>query len=187
MSKIGKKQILIPEGVKVELKNNQIEIEGLLGKIVLDIPKNLDVLIKDQAILVKRKEEDNKHGKMMHGTFHQLIVNAIKGVSEGWKKELVVKGTGFKVGMNNERLVLSLGFSHPVEFSPPPGIKLEVREDKIVVIGINKAEVGNVADRIRKIYPPDPYKGKGIRYVDEKIILKPGKTVKTGVSGGTGK
>jgi len=186
MSKIGKKPVEIPASVKVELDEKEIKFSGPVGQMNLLIPKELKIEINGDLVHILA-DQKIKEAKMMQGTFRQLIFNALKGVSEGWEKGLEVKGTGFKVNKEGEILVLTLGFSHPVKISPPEGIKFEVKENLIFVRGANKALVGLVADQIRKIYPPDAYKGKGIRYQGEKIILKPGKSAKTGSSVGGGK
>jgi len=185
MSKIGKKQIFIPSEVKIELEGEKIKISGPLGQISFKIPVELKAELKENQLKIV-KLTDLEQAKMLHGTFRQLVFNAIKGVKEGWKKELEVKGTGFKANLEGESLVLSLGFSHPVKVAPAEGIKFEVEENKITVIGVDKAKVGLVADQIKRIYPPDAYKGKGIRYLGEKIILKPGKSAKAGstIAGG---
>lgn len=183
MSKIGKKPILIPEKIKLEMKDSSLMVEGPLGTLKVNIPSVLKVETKENQLLLLRLKDDKK-AKMLHGTIRQLINNAIKGVTEGWKKELEVKGTGFRVGLENEVLVLNLGFSHPVMVKPPLGIKFEAKEGKISVFGPDKALVSQVAAKIRRIYPPDAYKGKGIKYLGEQIILKPGKTIKTGATVG---
>jgi len=186
MSKIGKKPIDVPAGAKVELDEKEIRVSGPVGQMNFLIPQELKIEIDGNLIHVLADQE-TKAAKMRHGTFRQLIFNALKGVSEGWEKGLEVKGTGFKVNKEGESLVLTLGFSHPVRVSPPEGIKFDVKENLIFVRGADKALVGLVADQIRKIYPPDAYKGKGIKYQGEKIILKPGKSAKTGSPVGGGK
>lgn len=179
MSRLGKKPILIPEGATVNINGQLISVFGQFGALEFKIPEELKAEIKDGVFFVRGKDMSSLT-KMLHGTWHQLLGNSFKGVSEGWRKELEVKGTGFRVVLEGESLVLNLGFSHPVKVDPVKGIKFEVKEAKISVIGPDKSLVGLIADKIRKIYPPDAYKGKGIRYVNEKITLKPGKSAKVG-------
>lgn len=180
MSKIGQKPINVPEGSKLVLKDKVLTVSGPLGEINLNFPDELSLEQKESLVAVSRKSE-HKQAKMLHGTFRQLIANAFQGVNQGWRKDLEVKGVGFKVRLEGEELILTLGFSHPVKISPPEGIKFEVDENKIGVLGIDKAKVGLIADKIRRVYPPDAYKGKGIRYLGERVILKPGKAAKAGV------
>lgn len=187
MSKIGKKPIIVPSSVKIELKGEEIKISGQLGEITFKIPNGLKIKSIGSQLLLTRLTEE-RQTRMLHGTFRQLFFNAIKGVTEGWEKQLEVRGIGFRANLEGENLVLSLGFSHPVKLVPPEGIKFEVKENKITVTGVDKAKVGLQADKLRRIYPPDSYKGKGIRYAGEEIILKPGKTAKVGAGvapGGT--
>lgn len=183
MSRIGKKPITILTEAKVEIKPGEITVSGKEGNLTLTIPTGLKLDLKDNQILVSRLNEEEQT-RMSHGTFRQLISNALKGTTEGWRKELEVKGTGFRVNLEGDSLVLNLGFSHPVKVSPFPGIKFECKENRFSVIGSDKAQVGIQSDRIKKISPPDAYKGKGIRYVDEKITLKPGKSAKAGAGAG---
>ncbi|HUV72549.1 MAG TPA: 50S ribosomal protein L6 [Clostridia bacterium] len=174
MSKIGKKPIAIKEGVTISLEGRQIIVRGPLGELRLAKPDSLQVEIEGQELRIKRLAEDKKT-KAMHGTLARLIANAIKGVTTGFSKTLEVVGTGYRAQMQDNVLVLSLGFSHLVHFTPPPEIKLEAKDNKIVVSGISKEIVGNTAAAIKRFRKPDAYKGKGIRYLGEKIRLKPGK------------
>lgn len=185
MSKIGKKPVIVPEGVSLKLEGGKLVGTGKLGSVTIKIPAEVEIDIKEGLVIVIRKGEDQQSG-MTHGTMRQLIANLVKGVSEGWKKELEVKGTGFRVEMQGEELVLTVGFSHPVKVTPPAGIKFEAKENKITVIGADKSLIGETAEKIRKIRPPDSYKGKGIKYLDEKLILKPGKATKIGAGSSGG-
>jgi len=183
MSRIGKKPIPIPEGVTVEVKNGGVVVSGSKGSLTINFRPEIEILVDDKQILVKRKKE-NKLAKSLHGLTRTLIANAIEGVTNGFSKSLEVVGTGYRVSLEGETLVLTVGFSHLVKVSPPPGIKFEVEgNNKIKVFGIDKALVGQVAAQIRKIRPPDPYKGKGIRYEGEEVKLKPGKAGKAGAAG----
>lgn len=184
MSRVGRQPILIPEGVTVEIKNGQVFISGPKGKISINIRREIKVEKKDNQILVK-KAKNTPLAQSLWGTIRTLIANGIKGVTEEFSKTLKIVGTGYRVSQEGEGINLSVGFSHPVKFNPPEGIKLVVDgNDTIKVLGVDKALVGQVAAQIRKIRPPDPYKGKGIRYENEEVKLKPGKAGKAGAAGG---
>ncbi|MEN3046567.1 MAG: 50S ribosomal protein L6 [Candidatus Hydrothermales bacterium] len=178
MSKIGKKPILIPEGVTVKLENDVIKVKGPKGELSFKIHENVEVEIKDKEIRVKRKNDD-KFSKAIHGTTRAIINNMVKGVTEGYTKELLVVGAGYKADLKGRELILDVGYAEPKKYIVPETIKVEVKKEganfKIILFGINKEEVGRVAAEIRRIREPDPYKGKGIRYADEVIKLKPGK------------
>lgn len=183
MSRIGRQPIPIPEGVTVEIKGGEVKVAGPKGEIKQAVRPEIKVEMKDSQILVSRKDE-NKLGRSLHGLTRTLIANMIKGVTEGWTKTLKLMGTGYRAKLEGENLVFSLGFSHPVEVKPVEGIKFEVKgNDTIIILGIDKAIVGQVAAGIRKIRPPEPYKGKGIRYEDEEVKRKPGKAAKIGAAG----
>ncbi len=184
MSKVGKKPIAIKEGVTVSQEDGRILIRGPLGENRLTLPPGLETEIKDSLIYLKRLSESKKV-KSVHGTMARLLANAIEGVKNGFSKTLEIVGMGYRAQMEGETLTLYLGFSHPVKFTPPEGIKIEVQENKVKVSGIDKEMVGRIADRIRKIKKPDVYKGKGIIYQGEKLKLKPGKAAaKAGVPAG---
>ena len=186
MSRIGKKPIEIPQGVTVEIKDGGVVVGGPKGSLSLKIRPEVEVLIEEGQVLVKRKEE-GRLARSLHGLTRTLIANAIEGVTQGFRKTLEVVGTGYRASLEGEELVLSVGFSHPVRIFPPRGIKFEIEENnKIKISGIDKALVGQVAAEIRRIRPPDPYKGKGIRYQGEEIKLKPGKAGKAGAAGAAG-
>lgn len=180
MSRIGKKPIILSEGVTVELKDRLLTVSGMKGGLSFEIKPQIEVKVVNGQILVSRKKDDTQT-RALHGTTRQVIANMVKGVSEGWSKILEVVGTGYRASLQDEKLVLSLGFSHPVEVAPPSRISFSVSGNKITVSGIDKALVGQTAANIRSIRPPDPYKGKGIRYLGEKVKLKPGKAAKIGV------
>jgi len=183
MSRIGRQPIPIPEGVTVEVKKGEVKVVGPKGELIQEIRPEIRVEIKNNQVLVSRKV-DSRLGRSLHGLTRTLIANMIKGVTEGWSKTLTLVGTGFRAKLEGESLVLSLGFSHPVQVKPVEGIKFEVKgNDTITVWGIDKALVGQVAAGIRKIKPPEPYKGKGIRYKDEEVRRKPGKAAKIGAAG----
>ena len=175
MSKVGKQPVPVSDKVSFKEEDEYYVIEGPKGKLqVLKHPK-IKAELKDGSIIVTRAD-DTKQAKAMHGTIRQLIFNAVKGVSEGFSKTLEVVGLGYKVeAKGNRKIVLNVGFSHPVEFEAPEGIEFKVDGNKIIVTGIDKQKVGQVAANIRRIREPDSYKGKGIRYEGEYVRLKPGK------------
>ncbi len=180
MSKIGKKLINLGEKVSVTVDKKNITIEGPEGKILMTIPSEIDIETTDKTIWVKRKD-DSKKAKSLHGLYRQLINNAIIGVERLWQKQLEIVGTGYNVQLKGEDLVFKLGYSHPVLFKKVPGIKFQVEGgNKIIVKGVDKQLVGQVAYQIKMLKRPDVYKGKGIRYKDEKLRIKPGKKVKGG-------
>lgn len=176
MSKIGEKPVLIKEGCEVFVNGSVVAVKGPLGEVKLNIPIGVSVTIKDGKVLIQRTSETKK-AKSSHGTMARLINNALIGVTVGFTKSLEVVGTGFWVKMAEENLILSLGFSHEVNFHTPRGVKITTKENTITITGVDKQMVGLVSDKIKKIKKPDPYKGKGIRFLGEKIKLKPGKAV----------
>jgi len=177
MSRIGKKPIDIPSGVKVDITNTAIKVESSKGKLNFDFPYGVKVESKDNQIIVTRIS-DVKSYRMRHGLVRALIQNMVTGVTEGFTKELEINGVGFKAQVNGKNLVLNLGFSHPIEFEAPEGITIEVpKPTQVIVKGIDKQLVGEVAAEIRDFYKPEPYKGKGVRYAGEYVRKKAGKTV----------
>jgi large subunit ribosomal protein L6 len=177
MSKIGKQPIELPEGVTAELGRKKIRVSGPKGTLEKILPKELQVLVDDRRIILK-KVSDSKLAIMLYGTFRSLIFNMVKGVVEGWRKQLELVGTGYRADVVNGKLVMNVGFSHPVEINPPEGISFKVEKNIISVEGIDKEKVGQIAAKIRAVRPPEPYKGKGIKYVDEVIRRKAGKAAK---------
>lgn len=185
MSRIGKNPISIPEGVKAEVNGNLVSVEGPKGKLSQTFSTLVEITKNDRQITVKRFS-DEKTSRALHGTTRNLIANMIKGVSEGFEKQLEIIGVGYSAKMEKDRLIMKLGLSHPIEYTPPGDIKLEVKKTKnfeVTVRGADKQKVGEVACKIRMFYPPDSYKGKGIRYKGEQVKLKPGKTAATGAAG----
>ena len=177
MSRIGKKPIEIPAGVKVSVSGETVAVEGKGGKLSIALPPHVAVEVKENQVLVSQTDEVREAGAM-HGLARSLINNMVIGVSVGFKKELSIVGVGYKATLAGNKLTLNLGFSHPIVYQLPDGIKLTVEEGtKMVVSGCDKQLVGETAAQIRRFRPPEPYKGKGIRYVDERIILKEGKSV----------
>lgn len=180
MSRIGKKAVAIPKDVKIEAKDRLVTVQGPKGKLDLKLSDRINVEVNDNQLLVKRAT-DTKVDKSLHGLYRALIVNMIKGVTEGYLKELEIIGVGFKAAVSGDKLNMSLGFSHPVNFTIPAGIKIETpKPTQLVIKGIDKQLVGEVATEIRAFYPPEPYKGKGIRFVGELVKKKVGKAQATG-------
>jgi large subunit ribosomal protein L6 len=177
MSRIGKAPVAIPPKVKVEVKDRKIFVEGPKGKLDWALPRRTVAAVKDNNIVVTR-EGDDSESKALHGLSRALISNMVKGVSEGYSKRLEIQGVGFKAAVTGKNVNLSLGYSHPVVYALPEQIKVTVEENtKLLIEGPNKQVVGQVAAEIRSYYPPEPYKGKGVRYSDEKVKRKEGKTV----------
>jgi len=182
MSRIGKKPIVIDKAVKVAIsdKDATILIEGPKGKLSLSIFDGLTVK-QDQDKLIVECLSQAKPFKQKHGLLRSLIANMVQGVLKGFKKELEIVGVGYKAQMKGNNLVLNLGFSHPVEMIPPQGIKITVpAPTKVLIEGVDKQAVGQFAAKIRDIYPPEPYKGKGVRYAGEYVRKKLGKAMAKG-------
>jgi large subunit ribosomal protein L6 len=179
MSRIGKKPVQIPEGVTITVNPTSVVVSGSKGELAVTVAKNIKVDQEDNTLVVSRQSEA-KQTKSDHGTLTAKIQNAVHGVTEGWAKTLELIGTGYRPRLEGESLVLAIGFSHPVKFDPPAGIKFTVEENKVIVTGIDRHAVGQMAANIRDVRPPEVYKGKGIKYAGEKIRRKAGKAAKTG-------
>ncbi|NMC35613.1 50S ribosomal protein L6 [Candidatus Beckwithbacteria bacterium] len=178
MSRIGKQPVSIPEGVTVALEDRELVAKGPKGENRVKIQHGVTVTVADKEVVVTRKN-DAKAIKALHGTTRNLINNAVIGAAQGYQKTLKLIGTGYRVAQQGSKLQISLGFSHPIDIEPVEGITFSVDgQDTIVVSGCNKHLVGQVAANIRAKRPPEPYKGKGIRYENEQIIKKAGKTSK---------
>ncbi|MDP2923923.1 MAG: 50S ribosomal protein L6 [Candidatus Omnitrophota bacterium] len=177
MSRIGKQPVVLPKGVKASINAGAILIEGSKGKLSLNIPSGISVELQNDQAIVKRSN-DEKENKSKHGTIRALINNMVKGVTDGYKKELDIVGTGYKAMVKGNSLNLSMGFSHPVEIPVPKELKITTpNPNRVIVEGADKQKVGEFASNLRKIYPPEPYKGKGIRYVGEEVKKKLGKAL----------
>jgi len=185
MSKIGQKVIEIPTGVQVVVEKKKIAVKGPKGEYSINLPEGLDAVNENNTILIKRSTE-TKEIKSLHGLYRQLIYNGISGVNQLWQKRLEVVGTGYNVKMQGEDLVFKLGFSHPVVYKKVPGVSYQAEGNtKVVVSGVDKQLVGQIAHEIKLLKKPDAYKGKGIRYEGEKLRIKPGKKAKAaGATGG---
>lgn len=179
MSRIGLKPIIIPSNVSIEKSENGLEITGSKGKLSVKIPKEIKVEMTDGLVSLTRKVE-TREAKALHGLTRSLVANAIDGVREGYSKQLEVNGVGFKVNLNDNQLVLSLGFSHDVNYKLPSDITASVDQNIITISGIDKQRVGQITAEIRALKKPEPYKGKGIKYVGEYIIRKAGKAASGG-------
>ena len=178
MSRVGRLPVVIPAGVTVDLKaGNVLSVKGAKGTLERKLPEELTIEVKDNEIVVTRPN-DQKRIKALHGLTRSLIHNMVTGVHEGYKKVLEVNGVGYRAQKQGSKLVLSLGYSHPVEMEDPEGVETAVEGNKITVSGINKEKVGQHAANIRSKRPPEPYKGKGIKYDTEIIRRKVGKTGK---------
>jgi large subunit ribosomal protein L6 len=178
MSRIGKQPIAVPEGVQVEIKGNEVTVKGPKGELKRSVHPDMTVAIKDKNIIVSRPS-DRKDHKALHGLTRTLLSNMVHGVTKGYERNLEIMGVGYRAQKAGDKITLQVGFSHPVEITPPPGITLALDgQTKIKVSGIDKEALGQFAADLRAIYPPDSYKGKGIKYADEKLRLKPGKAGK---------
>jgi large subunit ribosomal protein L6 len=178
MSRIGNKAVEIPDKVKVNIdEQGAVSVEGPKGKLQWKLPRQIRASVQDSRVSVVR-EAESRSAKALHGLSRSLVHNMVQGVSEGFTKQLEIEGVGFKAAVQGSTLNLSLGFSHPVPFTIPKDIKIMVADNtKITVQGVDKKLVGQVAADIRRFYPPEPYKGKGVRYAGEQIRRKEGKTV----------
>ena len=177
MSRIGVKPIEIKDGVEINIDDkNYINVKGPKGELSQKIHKNVIVEKEENNIVIKRPTDNKKH-KSLHGLYRSLIANMVEGVSKGFEKKLVLNGVGYKADKKGNKLVLNLGYSHPIEMEDPEGINVEVpSQTEVVVKGPDKQKVGDYAARIRELRRPEPYKGKGIKYADEEIRRKEGKT-----------
>lgn len=179
MSRIGKKPLSIPKDVKIEIKDRSVSVTGPKGNSVCVLSDRVSAELKDNQLFLSRLT-DSKIDKSQHGLYRALIANMVKGVTEGYVKELEIIGVGFRAQIQGSNLNLQLGFSHPVNFPVPAGIKIEVpKPTQIVIRGIDKEKVGEIASEIRAVYPPEPYKGKGVRYQGEYVKKKVGKAQAT--------
>jgi len=178
MSRIGKKPIEIPAGVTVDIVNNEIKVKGQKGELSYTFSPELTVAKDDNKVIVTRPSDEARF-RALHGLTRTLIANMVAGVSEGYQKTLEIVGVGYRAALKGNNLEIAVGYSNPVVVKPVPGVTFEVpAPNKVVVKGIDKQLVGQVAANIRKIRPPEPYKGKGIKYLGEHIRRKAGKTAK---------
>ena len=178
MSRIGNKPIEVPADVTVTINGNHVTVKGPKGELSRDFNKDLTITLEDNTLTVTRPSDSKEH-RTIHGTTRSLLANMVEGVSKGFEKKLELIGVGYRAQKQGNKLVLNVGYSHPVEFVPEQGLEIEVPENtKIIVKGFDKEKVGALAANIRAVRPPEPYKGKGIRYEGEYVRRKEGKTGK---------
>ncbi|TMG09895.1 MAG: 50S ribosomal protein L6 [Chloroflexi bacterium] len=178
MSRVGKMPIAIPSGVEIRIDGTHVAVKGPKGELSRELNREMRIEQKDGQIVVSRPSEQPRH-RAMHGLTRSLVANMVAGVTAGFSKTLELQGVGYRAQMQGRNLVLAIGYSHPVNVPPPPGIEFEVEgTSKITVKGINREQVGQTAADVRKIRPPEPYKGKGIRYTGEYVRRKAGKAGK---------
>ncbi|GAB6992480.1 50S ribosomal protein L6 [Paenibacillus pini] len=178
MSRIGRKPISVPSGVDVTLNNTVITVKGPKGTLTRELHKDMKVTVDNNEIVVERPS-DNKTHRSLHGTTRSVVSNMVSGVTDGFSKSLELVGVGYRASKSGDKIVLNVGYSHPVEITPESGIEFELPSNtKIIVKGIDKERVGEYAAKIRSVREPEPYKGKGIKYEGERIIRKEGKAGK---------
>jgi large subunit ribosomal protein L6 len=179
VSRVGQMPITVPSGVDVTIKGSHVRVKGPKGQMEHTFPAAMDISHKDGIVTIERPSDERTH-RALHGMTRALINNMVTGVSTGFEKVLEINGVGYRAEMAGDNLVLHVGYSHPVEVEPPDGISFELdnRTRQIKVMGYDKQSVGHVAANIRKVRPPEPYKGKGIKYLDERIRRKAGKAGK---------
>lgn len=177
MSRIGNQVIVIPASVQITITEHQVLVTGPKGKLEVTIPRGITLTQTEDKIKVARKTDSISH-RALHGLVRSLIFNAVKGVETGYERKLILQGVGYRAIQEGPGLTLSLGFSHTIKVAPPEGIQFKVEKNTITISGIDKQAVGQTAADIRKLRKPEPYKGKGIRYSDEIVRRKPGKTAK---------
>jgi large subunit ribosomal protein L6 len=180
MSRIGRMPVPVPSGVQVTVAEAEVSVKGPKGELSQRVPARMLISLEDGQVVVRRPD-DEKESKALHGLTRSLIANMVEGVTNGYRKTLEISGVGYRAARAGNRLTLQVGFSHPVEVVPPAGIAFEVETPtRIHVVGIDKALVGEVAAQVKRIRPPEPYLGKGIRYAGERVRRKAGKAGKVG-------
>jgi large subunit ribosomal protein L6 len=178
MSRIGKQPIAIPQGVEVSVDESRVTVKGPRGQLAQSFHPDMRILLEDGTLRVERTDDERTH-RSLHGLTRTLIANMVEGVTMGFEKRLEIVGVGYRAALKGSALELAVGYSHPVSFPPPPGIEFEVpAPNRLVVRGIDKQQVGEIAAEIRKVRKPEPYKGKGIRYEGEYVRKKAGKAAK---------
>ncbi|MEL6221851.1 MAG: 50S ribosomal protein L6 [Cyanobacteria bacterium J06627_8] len=178
MSRIGKRPIEIPAKVSIQISGQTVSVKGPKGELSRTLPSEVEVLQEEAAVLVKRRNE-SRIARQRHGLSRTLVSNMVEGVSQGFQKKLEIQGVGYRAQVQGKNLILNVGYSNPVEIVPPAGITLSVEANtNVTVSGIDKEVVGNTAAQIRAVRPPEPYKGKGIRYANEMVRRKAGKSGK---------
>ncbi len=178
MSKIGKMPITVKQGITVTLSGDRVSVKGTKGELHFSLPQGIAAVLQDDTLVVSQKDENDKTKRALYGLTRATLANMVKGVDTGFEKKLELSGVGYRAQMQGMDLVLSLGFSHPVKIKARPGTTLAVSENVITISGFDKSLVGELSAEIRAIKPPEPYKGKGIKYVGEYIRRKAGKAAK---------
>lgn len=178
MSRIGKQPIILPDKVEIKIDGQQVFVKGPKGELSMNLAAQVSLGIDGQQVMVSIENEKDKSQRALWGTTRSLIQNFVTGVTEGYQKKLEINGVGFKAELKGKILVLNVGFSHPVEYDPPEDVNISLEKNVIIVTGIDKQRVGQVASEIKAIKKPEPYKGKGIKYVGEIIRRKAGKVAK---------
>ncbi|MFW0837628.1 MAG: 50S ribosomal protein L6 [Candidatus Komeilibacteria bacterium] len=178
MSRVGKQPIIIPEKVSIKIDGNQVMVKGPKGELSMLVAPHVTITLSDKEAVVHIENEDNKKQRALWGTTRSNLQNLVSGVSEGFSKQLEINGVGYKAAVQGKKLVLNVGYSHPVEYDAPAGIEFAVEKNIISISGIDKQLLGKVAAEIRAVRKPEPYKGKGIKYIDEVIRRKAGKMAK---------
>jgi large subunit ribosomal protein L6 len=178
MSRIGKRPISIPQKVTISISGQDVEVKGPKGELARTLPSEVEVIQEGEMLLVNRRN-DSRVARQRHGLCRTLVSNMVEGVSQGFQKRLEIQGVGYRAQVQGRNLILNVGYSNPVQIEPPDGIQVVVENNtNVVVTGINKELVGNMAAKIRSVRPPEPYKGKGIRYAGEVVRRKAGKAGK---------
>ncbi len=178
MSRIGKQPVPVPKGVTVTIDGQKVTVKGSKGELSRELPDEIAFVQEGEEIVCTRRNE-SRNARQRHGLVRTLIANMVEGVSNGYEKKLEIQGVGYRASLQGQKLVMALGYSHPVEFDPPAGIQFAVEKNtSVTVTGIDKEVVGNTAARVRAARPPEPYKGKGVRYLGEQVRRKAGKAGK---------
>ena len=178
MSRIGKQPVPVPKGVNVTIDGQKVTVKGAKGELSRELPPEIAFVQEGEEIVVTRRNE-SRNARQRHGLVRTLIANMVEGVSNGYQKKLEIQGVGYRASLQGQKLVMALGYSHPVEFEPPAGIQFAVEGNtNVTVTGIDKEVVGNTAATVRAARPPEPYKGKGVRYAGEQVRRKAGKAGK---------
>lgn len=178
MSRVGKLPIPLPDAVKVDVSDAVVEVKGPKGTLLTPVPRGITCTVDDKSLIVSRAD-DTKPQRSMHGLTRSLLANAVKGVTEGYKRELDIVGVGYKAVVEGDKAVFNLGYAHPITLSIPDGIQIAVEKSThVVVTGYDRQKVGQVAAQIRSMKKPEPYKGKGVHYSDETLVRKAGKAAK---------
>jgi large subunit ribosomal protein L6 len=180
MSRIGKRPITVPAKVQVTINGSNVQVKGPKGELSRDLPANI-ILTQEGEILTVSPRDDSRSSRQLHGLFRTLVANMVEGVSAGFQRRLEIQGVGYRAALQGRNLVLNMGYSHQVQIPPPEGVQFAVEGNtNVIVSGYDKEIVGNTAAQIRAVRPPEPYKGKGIRYSGEVVRRKAGKTGKSG-------